>query len=64
MADPKPIFPPSLVKLWKDIQANTEAELKELGDAPAKHTRSTGMTEPDLDIGPTPYDPSKKAKKE
>lgn len=55
-----PSFPPSVVKLWNAVQTNTEVELKELGDAQAKYTRKTGMTEPDLDIGPTPYDPSKK----
>ena len=56
-------FPPGVVKLWKQVQTNTEAELKDLGSAEAKHTRKTGMEEPDLDVGTTPYDPSEQAKK-
>jgi hypothetical protein len=58
-----PSFPPSVLKLWDAVKTNTEVELKELGDAQAKYTRKTGMIEPDLDIGPTPYDPSSTQKK-
>ena len=56
-------FPPSVVKLWKQVQTNTEAELKDLGSSEAKFTRKTGMEEPDLDVGTTSYDPSEQAKK-
>jgi hypothetical protein len=56
-------FPHSVVKLWKQVQTNTEAELKDLDSADAKHTRKTGMDEPNLDLGDTPYDPSEHAKK-
>lgn len=60
---PKVDFPPSVVKLWQQVQTNTEAELKDLGSAEAKYTRKTGMVEPDLDVGTVPYDASEHSKK-
>lgn len=60
---PKVDFPPSVVKLWKQVQTNTEAELKDLGSSEPKFTRKTGMEEPDLDVGTTAYDPSEPKKK-
>ena len=56
-------FPPSVVKLWQQVQTNTEAELKDLGSSEAKFTRKTGMEDPDLNVGTTEYDPSEHSKK-
>jgi peroxiredoxin len=60
---PKVDFPLSVMKLWKQVQTNTESELKDLASAEAKFTRKTGMDDPDLDVGTTPYDASETSKK-
>lgn len=44
-------------QLVRAVQSNTEAEIRELNSLPSRYTRETGMTEPDLDISPTPYEP-------
>jgi hypothetical protein len=51
---------PSLADLVREVQANTEAELRELRMLPSKFTRKTGMIDPDLDISPLRYEPKKK----
>lgn len=63
MADEFPSdFPADLVKMWKEIKKNLEAEAEDLASAPAKFTRKTGMVDPDLDIGPKSAAPAEKEK--
>lgn len=45
-------------KLIRAVQANTEAEVRELNQLPAKYTRATGMEDPELDVSPLKYDPT------
>lgn len=55
--DPFGNLDPALAKLVREVQSNTEAELRELNKLPKKYTQKTGMIDPDLDLGPTPYEP-------
>lgn len=57
--DPLSDIDPDFARLVREVQANTEAELRELSKKPAKYTRETGMIDPDLDISATPYEPEK-----
>lgn len=53
---------PSFAELFKQVRANTEAELKAQAALPSKYTRASGMTDPELDLSPLKYEPEPPSK--